>query len=100
MNYYELTIKNKGELVMPVILEFTLKDGSKKTERIPVEIWRRNDKQITKVFFFEQEVTSVVLDPYFGSGTTGEEAEKLGRYWVGFEVVKEYVAGQKGRFLV
>lgn len=51
--------------------------------------------------FFIQYLTEkedVVLDPYFGSGVTGAEAEKLERHWVGFEVVKEYVLGQKGRF--
>ena len=35
---------------------------------------------------------SVVLDPFFGSGTTGKVAERLGRDWIGIEVNPEYVA--------
>ena len=33
----------------------------------------------------------VVLDPFFGSGTTGAVAKKLGRHWIGIEREKKYV---------
>ena len=32
-----------------------------------------------------------VLDPFFGSGTTGRVAERLGRKWIGIEMNPEYV---------
>jgi DNA modification methylase len=32
----------------------------------------------------------VVLDPFFGSGTTGEVCERLGRRWIGCELSPEY----------
>lgn len=32
----------------------------------------------------------IVLDPFFGSGTTGQVAEKLGRQWIGIELNHEY----------
>lgn len=32
----------------------------------------------------------VVLDPFFGSGTTGQVAELLGRKWLGIEINPEY----------
>jgi site-specific DNA-methyltransferase (adenine-specific) len=33
----------------------------------------------------------VVLDPFFGSGTTGAVARKLGRNWIGIERDKKYI---------
>jgi hypothetical protein len=63
-NLYELTIENKGGLVMPVILRFNYKDGSNEVVRIPAEIWRRNSDKITKVFPLEKEVSSIDLDPF------------------------------------
>lgn len=62
-NLYELTLKNKGGLVTPVIIEWTYADGSKETERIPAEIWRANETEVKKVFMKEKEVTNVVIDP-------------------------------------
>lgn len=62
-NVYEITLSNKGGLVMPVIIEWTYKDGSKEIERLPAEIWRINESKITKVFIKDKEVTQIVLDP-------------------------------------
>ena len=33
----------------------------------------------------------VVLDPFFGSGTTGWVAQKLRRKWLGIELNSEYI---------
>jgi hypothetical protein len=49
---------------MPVIIEWTFKDGSKQIERVPVEIWRKNENRFTKVFVKDKEVTGIVIDPY------------------------------------
>ena len=62
-NFYQLKFANKGGLVTPIIVEFTFKDGSKQTEKIPAEIWRYNEQEVTKVFAFEKEVTNIVFDP-------------------------------------
>jgi Peptidase family M1 domain len=62
-NIYEVTLSNKGGLVMPVVIEWTYKDGSKEIERIPAEIWRVNETKFSKVFVKQKEVASVVLDP-------------------------------------
>jgi hypothetical protein len=61
--FYEISCSNKGGLVMPVIVEWTFKDGSKEVDRIPVQIWRLNENKFTKVFMKNKEVVSVKLDP-------------------------------------
>jgi hypothetical protein len=61
---YEVTLKNKGGLVMPVIIEWTFRDGTKEIERIPAEIWRINETQVTKTFVKDKEVINMVLDPH------------------------------------
>ncbi|THH35534.1 M1 family metallopeptidase [Neolewinella litorea] len=68
--YYELTFKNIGGLVMPIILEFTFADGTKEVQRIPAEIWRMGTEEVSKVFPFEQEVTAIVLDPFLETADT------------------------------
>ncbi len=60
---YEITFSNKGGLVMPIIVEFTFEDGSKQTERIPAQIWRKNENKVTKVFMTNAKATSIKLDP-------------------------------------
>ena len=62
-NFYELTLSNKGGLVMPVIIEWTYKDGTKEVDRIPAQVWRYNENKITKFFIKDKEVASIKLDP-------------------------------------
>ncbi len=62
-NFYQIKFKNEGGLVTPLIVEFTFADGSKQVERIPAEIWRYNEEEVTKVFAFDKEVTNIVVDP-------------------------------------
>ena len=63
-NFYELHFSNKGGLVMPVIIEWTFSDGTKEIQKIPVEIWRQDENQFTKVFVKNKEVTAIRIDPY------------------------------------
>ena len=63
-NYYQLHFSNKGGLIMPVIIEWTFEDGTKEIERIPVQIWRKNENQFKKVFVKDKVVTGIVIDPY------------------------------------
>ncbi|WP_406684938.1 M1 family metallopeptidase [Seonamhaeicola sp. MEBiC1930] len=72
-NIYEVTIKNKGGLVMPVTIEWVFTDGSKEIDRLPAEIWRRNEYQIKHTFVKEKEVSKVNLDPNFEFADTNIE---------------------------
>jgi modification methylase len=44
-----------------------------------------------RVLVASSNVGDVVLDPFFGSGTTGAVAKKLGRNWIGIERDKKYI---------
>ena len=61
--FYNVTLKNVGDLIMPVIMGMEYADGSTDIVRLPAEIWRLNPKEITKVFVSQKEVVSFVLDP-------------------------------------
>jgi hypothetical protein len=60
---YELSFTNKGGMPMPLIVEFTFEDGSKETDRISAQIWRKNEKNVTKLFMKDKAVRSIKLDP-------------------------------------
>ncbi|TVR40628.1 MAG: M1 family peptidase [Cryomorphaceae bacterium] len=62
--FYEITFRNIGGLVMPLILEFEYADGTKEIRRIPAEIWRKNTEKVTKVFVTDKEAVSIMLDPH------------------------------------
>lgn len=62
-NFYELSFSNKGGMVMPVIVEWTYKDGSKEVDRIPVSVWKLNENNFTKVFIKDKEVAAIRIDP-------------------------------------
>jgi len=62
-NMYEIKLRNTGGLVTPVIVEWTFTDGSKEIDYLPAEIWRMNEKEITKVFTKDKEVTNITIDP-------------------------------------
>jgi hypothetical protein len=60
---YQIDFVNKGGLVMPVILEFTFEDGSKLKDKSSAQIWRHNEKKISKTFYFDKKLKSIQLDP-------------------------------------
>ncbi len=77
-NMYEITFSNKGGLVMPIILEWTYKDGTKEIERIPAQVWRKNEMKVIKTFMKDKEVASVKLDPYKETADVDESNNTYG----------------------
>ncbi len=75
--FYELTFENIGGIPMPIILEFTFEDGTKEVIKIPVEIWRRDEIKVSRVFIFDKKVESILLDPYLEIADT----EVSNNYW-------------------
>jgi site-specific DNA-methyltransferase (adenine-specific) len=60
--------------------------GRKKTStKLPLEI-------VEKCIRYSSNAGDTVLDPFMGSGTTAVACKSLGRRFLGFEIVPEYVA--------
>ena len=47
---------------------------------------------IYRILLASTGVGDIVLDPFFGTGTTGAVARRLGRRWIGIEREPEYIA--------
>ena len=61
--FYEITFEKPGGIPMPLIVEYTYADGTKKTIKYPVQIWRKNDTECKKVIASSQEIKAIVVDP-------------------------------------
>ncbi len=63
-NFYLVTFRNHGGLVMPVIVKLNYEDGTSELIRLPAEIWRTNAQVCSKGFISEKTLKSVELDPH------------------------------------
>ena len=63
LRMYEVTFLNKGGLVMPIIVEWTFEDGTTEVDRIPAQIWRKNENKVVRTFVKRKAVKSIRLDP-------------------------------------
>jgi hypothetical protein len=61
--FYEITFNKPGGLVMPIIVAYTYDDGTTEKKTYPAQIWRYNDKQVTKAVHSEKQITKIVIDP-------------------------------------
>jgi hypothetical protein len=61
--FYEVTFNKPGGIPMPLIVEYTYADGTKKSITYPAEIWRKNDVEVKTVLSTEKEIVGIVVDP-------------------------------------
>jgi site-specific DNA-methyltransferase (adenine-specific) len=52
---------------------------------------QKPEKLLELIILASSKINDVVLDPFFGTGTTGKVAEKLNRRWIGIEKNKIYI---------
>lgn len=62
---YAVEFEKPGGLVMPIIVELTFDDGTKKRHTFPAQIWMKNDISVKRIFAAAKEITSIVVDPDF-----------------------------------
>lgn len=61
--FYEVTFDKPGEMVMPVLVELTFEDGSSEFHNFPVQIWRKGNQTVSRIFATEKKVSKIQLDP-------------------------------------
>jgi modification methylase len=67
------------------------KDGSK------VHATQKPEALLHRVLLASTRPGDLVIDPFFGTGTTGAVARKLGRHWIGIERDPGYIAEAEAR---
>lgn len=97
-NYHAMKMAN-DEKQMRSDWELALCTGS---ERIMVNGEKLHTTQKPEALLFRVILSSsnpgdIVLDPFFGTGTTGAVAKKLGRHFVGIERDPKYIAAAQAR---
>ena len=73
LNFYVVDLKNIGGLVMPVILQMEYTDGTNEELRIPAEIWRLNNFDVSKLIVTKKEIRSITLDPHLETADVNVE---------------------------
>lgn len=58
---------------------------------------QKPESLLEKVILSSTKPNDVVLDPFFGTGTTGAIAKKYGRNWIGIEREDSYIEGANKR---
>ncbi len=76
-NFYIIDLANIGGLVMPVILEMHYEDGSSEELRIPAEIWRSNNRHVSKLIMSDKVLERVVLDPHRETA----DSDEVSNHW-------------------
>jgi hypothetical protein len=68
--FYIVDLKNVGGLVMPLIFKVEYMDGTSEEIRVPAEIWRYNNFDVSKMIITRKEAKAIVLDPNLETADT------------------------------
>ncbi len=62
-NFYVVTFRNIGGLVMPVIVRVHYADNTSELMKFPAELWTGSSQQVDKLIVSEKEISRLELDP-------------------------------------
>ena len=91
-HFYGVTFENQGGLLMPLVLRFTLEDGTEEVKRIPAEVWLKNEDEFTKWFNFTQPVVQITLDPFLELADT----DRSDNYWPAMQEPSKFDVYSRG----
>lgn len=91
-HFYGVTFENQGGLLMPLVLRFTLEDGTEEVKRIPAEVWLKNEGEFTKWFNFTQPVVQITLDPFLEMADT----DRSDNYWPAMQEPSKFDVYSRG----
>src|SRR3546814_979420 len=84
----------RSECVFPLCSGGELLKNGKGEKAHPTQ---KPEALLHRVIMAATRLGEIVLDPFFGSGTTGAVARKLGRHYIGLERDADYIAVAKKR---
>ena len=61
--FYQVTFNKPGGLVMPLIVAITYEDGSVENFKFPVQIWLKNDNEVSRTFATQKIIKKITVDP-------------------------------------
>jgi len=62
--FYVVDFQNIGGLTTPLPLRLTYANGKEELLRIPAEIWRYNNENVSKLLILDEELAGIAFDPY------------------------------------
>ncbi len=97
-NYRSMKTLN-DELQMRSDWEFPICGGQERLKRDGVKVHptQKPEALLYRILLACTKPGDVVLDPFFGTGTTGAVARRLGRSWIGIEREEDYIAAAEQR---
>ena len=91
-HFYGVTFENQGGLIMPLVVRFTLEDGTEEVKRIPAEVWLKNEDEFTKWFNSTQPVVQITLDPFLEMADT----DRSDNYWPAMQEPSKFDVYSRG----
>ena len=97
-NYRSMKTLN-DELQMRSDWEFPICGGAERLKKggVKVHPTQKPEALIYRILLACTKPGDVVLDPFFGTGTTGAVAKRLGRRWIGIEREGDYIEAAQER---
>lgn len=97
-NYQGLKTANEGkQMRSDWLLPICTGKERLKAEGKKLHPTQKPEALLYRILLASTQPGDLILDPFFGSGTTGAVAKKLGRHFIGIERDPDYIAGAQAR---